>query len=132
MSHTALNPPARPPTFPRMPLGRLLRLVLVALPALFGTAAGASPAHASRTGPAAAASTIGTPTQSLPAPVHDEATCAFCQAAVFPPCAPQPTSIWIESTWLLQHEQVAPQAAQPHSTSHRPASSRAPPPLRSA
>ncbi len=102
-----------------------------------GYAAPAPPlaeAIASVTAPLAAADqpTLRTPGQSLPVPVHNEATCAFCQAAIFSPCAPQPTGISIEATCLVQHERAAPQAARPHSTSHRPTSSRAPPPLRSA
>ena len=65
-----------------MPFGRSLRLLLLALPVLLGLAAGAD-----RMPPvdAAAVSTIGTPRERLPVPVHDEATCAFCQAAVFAP-----------------------------------------------
>jgi hypothetical protein len=112
-----------------MRTGRLLRLLLLALPLVLGGAERAQHLPATRT---ASISTIGTPRESLPTPVHNEATCAFCQAAIFPPCAPQPTSISIESTLLVRHERVAPQATQPHSTSHRPTSSRAPPPLRSA
>jgi hypothetical protein len=112
-----------------MRIGRLLRLLLLALPLALGVAAGAEhpPIPIGNAVP-----TIGTPRESLPTPVHNEATCAFCQAAIFPPCAPQPASISIESTLLVRHERAAPQAAQPHSTSHRLTSSRAPPPLRSA
>ena len=109
--------------------GRLFRLLLLALPLGVGVAAGAKPPAAVQP---ATGSTISAPRESLPPPVHDEATCAFCQAAIFSPCAPQPTSISIESTALVRLERPAPQAATPHSTSHRPASSRAPPPLRSA
>jgi len=112
-----------------MRIGRLLRLLLLALPLALDVAAGAEhpPIPIGSSVP-----TIGTPRESLPTPVHNEATCAFCQAAIFPPCAPQPASISVESTLLVRHERAAPQAAQPHSTSHRLTSSRAPPPLRSA
>jgi hypothetical protein len=109
--------------------GRVFRLLLLALPLALGVAAGAEPpvALSPETG-----WSISAPRESLPPPVHDEATCAFCQAAVFSPCAPQPTNISIESTALIRLERPAPQAATPHSTSHRPASSRGPPPLRLA
>jgi hypothetical protein len=111
-----------------MRFGRVLRLLLLALPVVLGVAAGAEPPQAA---PVSAVSTIGPPGQSLPTPVHNEATCAFCQAAIFPPCAPQPTSISVESTGQVLRERAAPQAATPHSTAHRPTSSRAPPQLRS-
>jgi hypothetical protein len=123
-----LNPRCHPFTFPPMPIGRVFRLFLLALPLAVGLAAGTEP---SVTAPLLAGSTIGTPRESLPPPAHDEATCAFCQAAIFPPCAPQPTGVSIESGGLIRHERPAPQTATPHSTSHRPASSRGPPPLRS-
>ncbi|HET7469663.1 MAG TPA: hypothetical protein VFJ81_08300 [Gemmatimonadales bacterium] len=106
----------------------MFRLLLLALPLAVGVAAGVEPPAAVQpvTSP-----TISAPRESLPPPVHDEATCAFCQAAIFSPCPPQSTSISIESTALVRRERPAPQAASPHSTSHRPASSRGPPPLRS-
>ncbi|HET8833648.1 MAG TPA: hypothetical protein VFN08_02885 [Gemmatimonadales bacterium] len=124
-----MNPGEHRFTFPPMQPGRLLRLLLLALPLAMGVAAGAEPPAAA---PPDTGWTISAPRESLPPPVHDEATCAFCQAAVFSPCAPQPTNISIESTALIRLERPAPQAATPHSTSHRPASSRGPPPLRIA
>ena len=113
-----------------MRLGRVVRLLLLALPLAMGVAAGAEPPVAVT--PLPAGPTISPPRESLPPPVHDEATCAFCQAAVFSPCAAQPTNISIESTPLIRLERPTPQAATPHSTSHRPTSSRGPPPLRFA
>jgi len=128
-----------------MPFGQLLRRLLVAIPAALGMAAGTSaPGAAAPSVPAEVAPAPGGPLvapdqpvlrmpgQSLPVPVHNEATCAFCQAAIFSPCAPQATGVSIEATCLVRHERAAPQAARPHSTSHRPTRSRAPPPLRSA
>ena len=105
----------------------LLRLLLLALPVLLGLAAGTDhrPAVA-----ADAVATIGTPRQSLPTPVHDEATCAFCQAAIFPPCAPHPADVSIAASALVRENRVAAGDRLPHFTSHRPASSRAPPTLR--
>jgi len=104
----------------------LLRLLLLALPVLLGLAAGTD--H--RPAVADAIATIGTPRQSLPTPVHDEATCAFCQAAIFPPCAPHPTDVSIIASAVVREDHVAPADRLPHFTSHRPASSRAPPSLR--
>lgn len=72
-----------------MPRRQLSLLLLILLPAIFGYAGGA--AVGSGRQPAAVqphASSISAPRQSLPVPVHDEATCAFCQAALFPPCTP--------------------------------------------
>jgi hypothetical protein len=102
-------------------------LLLLAL-LLLGRAGGA--AHAPR--PAAPSlSTISAPRESLPRPVHDEATCAFCQAAIFPPCAPQPAGISLGEQGLERREPPVPDPHLPKLSSHRPASSRAPPALRS-
>jgi hypothetical protein len=111
-----------------MPSGRLLRLLLLALPIVLGLAAGAGH-HPAATG--GVRTTIGAPRESLPQPVHNEATCAFCQAAIFPPCAPQPVAMSAESSGLVRREAPAPETHVPHFASHRPASSRAPPILRS-
>jgi hypothetical protein len=107
--------------------GRLLRLLLLALPVLFGLAAGAD--HRPIV-VADGAATLSAPRQSLPTPVHNEATCAFCQAAIFPPCAPRPADVSITASALVREHRVAPGDRLPHFTSHRPASSRAPPALR--
>ncbi|MEP6689373.1 MAG: hypothetical protein ABJC36_13565 [Gemmatimonadales bacterium] len=107
--------------------GRLLRLFLLALPLVLGLAAGAEPRPAAG---ADAVATIGPPRQSLPTPVHNEATCAFCQAAIFPPCAPHPTDVSITASAPVREDRVAAGDRLPHFTSHRPASSRAPPTLR--
>lgn len=124
-----LNPRRRQFTFLPMRLGRAFRLVLLALPLVMGLAAGSEPPAPL---PLVGGPVISPPRESLPPPVHNEATCAFCQAAIFSPCAPQPTNISVESTALVCLERPAPQAATPHSTSHRPTSSRGPPPLRIA
>ena len=110
-----------------MPLGRFLRLLLLALPAVLGLAGGMDRPAA---GPDAVP-TISSPRESLPQPVHNEATCAFCQAAIFPPCAPQPASVSVAFERVIRLECPAPDARAPHVASHRPASSRAPPTLRS-
>jgi hypothetical protein len=106
---------------------RLLRLLLLALPVLLGLAAGTD--HRPST-EADGVATIGPPRQSLPTPVHNEATCAFCQAAIFPPCAPHPADVSIIASAPVREDRVASGDRLPHFTSHRPASSRAPPSLR--
>ena len=124
-----LNPQGRRSTFQPMPFGRLLRLFLLALPLTLGMARGAE-----RSRPAAAdpVSTISAPRESLPPPVHDEATCAFCQAAIFPPCAPQPTTVSLDALGVVRQECAAADEATPHFTTHRLTTTRAPPTLRSA
>jgi len=119
-----------PFTFDLMRIRRVLRLLCLALPLAVGVVRGAEPLPVASAVPSSA-STISAPRESLPRPIHDEATCAFCQAAAFPPCAPQPTKFSVESISLIRCERAAPEAATFHSTSHRPTSSRAPPPLRS-
>ena len=121
----ALNGAVLPPTFRPMRARRLL--LLLTLPLLFGLAAGMGHRPAAD---AVGISTIGTRGQSLPTPVHNEATCAFCQAAIFPPCAPQPTDVSITPSAVVREDRVASGDRLPHFTTHRPASSRAPPSLR--
>ena len=125
----ALNGAVLPPTFRPMRPRRLLRLLLLTLPVLVGLAAGTDHRPVAD-GNAGNVATIGTPRQQLPTPVHDEATCAFCQAAIFPPCAPHPADVSIAASATLREHRVAPADRLPHFTSHRPASSRAPPALR--
>jgi hypothetical protein len=122
-----LNGAVLPPTFRPMRSRRLLLLLLLALPVLLGLAAGTDHRPATHVDGVA---TIGTPRQSLPTPVHDEATCAFCQAAIFPPCAPHPADVSIAASAIVREGRVAAADRLPHFTSHRPASSRAPPALR--
>jgi hypothetical protein len=111
-----------------MRLGRLSQLLLLTLPLLLGLAGGE---EQPRLVPATVVSTISAPRESLPVPVHDEATCAFCQAAIFPPCAPHPASVSVESAGLVRQELASADVVAPPFTSHRPTSSRAPPALRS-
>jgi hypothetical protein len=111
-----------------MPPGRSLRLLLLALAVFLGLAAGMD--HAPPAGRPQTVSTISAPRESLPAPVHDEATCAFCQAAIFPPCAPQPADVSVAERGEVRRERPAPDARVPRTMADRPASSRAPPPLR--
>lgn len=81
--------------------------------------------------PLGSLASISAPRQSLPPPVHDEATCAFCQAAIFPPCAPQPVAVSLELLGLVRGDRAPADAAAPQFSTHRRTSSRAPPTLRS-
>ncbi len=67
--------------------------------------------------------------ESLPAPVHDEATCAFCQAALFPPCVGHAPAILPEISTRVCRIVLTPDEQILHVVSHRPVSSRAPPTL---
>ena len=124
-----LNPGARVPTFRPMALGRGLRLLVLALAVVLGRAGGAD--HPIAVAQAGTYPIISAPRESLPAPVHDEATCAFCQAAIFPPCAPVPPACGSACAGLEYAAQFPrPTRAAPHATTHRTTSSRAPPTLR--
>jgi hypothetical protein len=80
-------------------------------------------------GPQTNSSAIGSTRQSLPTPAHDETTCAFCQAALFPPWVASGAAVLPElSAWgyrvvLIPDERIL------HVVSNRPVSSRAPPTL---
>jgi hypothetical protein len=117
-----------------MTLGRLIRTVLLlALPlaaGLAGSASGRSDAR-QRVIPAATFS-IGAPRESLPTPVHDEATCAFCQAAIFPPHVGAAGPGIPDVPVAVHREVLSFEERIPHSSADRPASSRAPPILRCA
>ena len=112
-----------------MRIGRLLRLLLLALPLALGVAAGAEhpPIPTGDSAP-----TIGTPRESLPTPVHNEATCAFCQAAIFPPCTPAAVRVPEAALGMVREDLVSPDARLPHADARRLADSRAPPTLRVA
>src|SRR4051812_48294094 len=73
---------------------------------------------------------IGAPRQSLPTPVHDEATCAFCQAAAFAPHTSSPRCDLHEDTSSTPEELVSRDERLTHSCSSRPPSTRAPPTIR--
>jgi hypothetical protein len=114
-----------------MPTGRLLRLLLVLLlPVLLGRAGGVE--QRIQHDPALDRPSISPPTQSLPAPVHDEATCAFCQTATFPPCTPAAAPVPEAGLGMVREDLVSPDARIPHTYARRLADSRAPPTLRIA
>jgi hypothetical protein len=75
--------------------------------------------------------TISAPRESLPVPVHDEATCAFCQAAAFAPHTSRPVVHLVIDCGDEQRVHLS-QDDRPTSTaSAGPARSRAPPVIRS-
>jgi hypothetical protein len=128
-----LNRAGQSSTFRPMRVASLLRLLLLALSVSLGLAEGAE--HTLAPIPAGATygvagSAISAPRQSLPTPVHDEATCAFCQAAIFPPLAPAPAVVSVTTSALVREVRVAAGDRLPRLVSHRAASSRAPPQLR--
>jgi hypothetical protein len=75
----------------------------------------------------ASAAVVSTPQESLPAPVHDEATCAFCQAAAFAPHAGQSVGTLTLGAGDEQLVQLAHDDSPAFSASASPARSRAPP-----
>lgn len=111
-----------------MAVGRSLRFLFLALAVVLGRAGGTDRSPVASRLPSRPI--ISAPRESLPVPVHDEATCAFCQAAIFPPCAPVPPVMWVGERGLEYAAQPAPDARSPHVTTHRTTSSRAPPTLR--
>jgi hypothetical protein len=113
---------------------RLVRLLLLLLP--IGLIGGHFTRAPSETGIGLAPVSFGpsvfisTPRQSLPTPVHDEATCAFCQAAAFAPHTGGPTAGVPLVTGSETYHAPARDERLTHSTSSRPPRSRAPPSLR--
>lgn len=115
-----------------MPFERFLwLLLLLLLPASsLGVAGGGHRQQPEAVVSQAVGPRISAPTQSLPTPVHDEATCAFCQAAIFPPCTPATVSVPAALLGMVREDHVATHAQAPRSSAHRLAESRAPPALR--
>ena len=115
-----------------MPLDRFLRLLLVlSLPAsALGLAGGRQQLQPQASVSQTVGPGIGAPTQSLPTPIHDEATCPFCQAAIFPPCTPPAVSVPLALLGMARVDHPSTDAQVLHSTAHRLAESRAPPVFR--
>jgi hypothetical protein len=74
-------------------------------------------------------STISSPRQSLPVPVHDEATCAFCQAAAFAPHNPGNAAAPVLAVAGERREKLSQDHQVTCADSARPPRSRAPPAL---
>jgi hypothetical protein len=115
-----------------MGVRRLLQLLLlVMLPATFaGTAVAVASTHRVVLPAEPPPTVISAPRQSIPAPVHDEAICAFCQAAAFAPQAASPAYGLPEAPDSEEQVLVTRDDRLPHVGSSRPPSSRAPPTLR--
>jgi hypothetical protein len=84
-------------------------------------------------GVAAASSqaTISSHRESLPRPVHDESTCAFCQAAAFAPYSARPADGLALAVGGEQRIHLTYDSHLTHNGSARPPRSRAPPVIRS-
>ena len=107
--------------------GRLLLLLFTAFPGLLGVASRMPDQPPPSSAPVAC---ISSPRESLPAREHNEATCPFCQAALFPPCAPASASVLLASTASIRQAIPVPDTRVRHVVTARPPSSRAPPTLR--
>jgi hypothetical protein len=74
---------------------------------------------------------VSSPRESLPLPIHDEATCAFCQAAAFAPHSSAPATSLAVAAGDEQRVHLTQDTELTHSGSVRPPRSRAPPVFRS-
>jgi hypothetical protein len=75
---------------------------------------------------------VSAPRQSIPVPVHNEATCAFCQAVAFTPYAARASDRLPELFSSECHEHLSSDDQLTHSGSSSPPRSRAPPLLRAS
>jgi len=101
---------------------RVFPMLLVGLPLLLARPASPSSLPTSRS-----LSFISSRRESLPRPVHDEATCAFCQAAAFAPHAGHAGAV-LPVVWGSEHHTVLSyDDCLTHYGSARPPRSRAPP-----
>ncbi len=99
----------------------LIGLHWYAAPTVYGDGVGAASTRA----------TISGPRESLPRPVHDEATCAFCQAAAFAPHSARPGDSLALASGGEQRIHLTYDSHFTHNGSARPPRSRAPPVIRS-
>ena len=106
---------------------RLAIWALFAVPVLLGIHPLAAAPSADASWAEASGPVISAPRESLPQPVHDEATCAFCQAAAFAPHASAQTNALILFQTAEQHETLSFEVSLPHSGLASPPRSRAPP-----
>jgi len=107
---------------PRLPL---LSLLVPLLLAGFGQPASpAAPVSAGSLGPAMY---LSAPRQTIPRPVHNEATCAFCQAVAFTPHVAQGSNRLPERLAVESPEHLSSDDRLIHSGLSAPPNSRAPP-----
>ncbi len=114
--------------------GRLARLTSAVIPVLLAgmhllLAPAAAPARGLE--PVPSASFVSSPRESLPLPIHDEATCAFCQAAAFAPHSARPADSLAIATGGEQRIHLTYDSHFTHNGSARPPRSRVPPVTRS-
>jgi hypothetical protein len=105
----------------------LLWVALIGLHPLAGVPAG--PADRFADSSANHQSLISAPRQSLPVPQHDEATCAFCQAAAFAPHHPGSAAAPVLALGPERQETLSQNHQITHAGSARPPRSRGPPAL---
>jgi hypothetical protein len=99
---------------------------------LAGTQLVLGPAPAANPGLAVPSTvSVSSPRESLPQPVHDEATCAFCQAAAFAPLTSGPQGTLVIDVGDERRIQLTSDHPLTSSASAGPARSRAPPVIRS-
>jgi hypothetical protein len=106
---------------------RLATWALFVVPVFLGTHPLAAAPSADASWAEAPVPIISAPRQSLPHPVHDEATCAFCQAAAFAPHASAQADALILLQSAEQHETLSFEVSLPHAGLASPPRSRAPP-----
>jgi hypothetical protein len=75
---------------------------------------------------------VSAPRQSIPRPVHNEATCAFCQAVAFTPYVARPADRLPDRFSVESPEHLSSDDRLTHSQSSSPPRSRAPPLLRAS
>lgn len=115
-----------------MRVWRLLKRFPLVIPVLLiGLHRYAAPDVVSEGNGAAPHSFISDPRQSLPLPVHDEASCAFCQAAAFAPHSARSADGLALATGGEQRVHLTCETHFTHNGSARPPRSRAPPVSRS-
>jgi hypothetical protein len=111
--------------------GRIARVLPVLVTGMYLLLTPAAPPARELTPASPVLSVVSSPRESLPLPVHDEATCAFCQAAAFAPhtAAPAQTLAVVagdeQRVHPSQNQHITPAGPA------RPPRSRAPPILRS-
>src|ERR671921_2334494 len=116
---------------PRRWVGWMARLLPVLLTGMhFLLITPEAPARSVAFDPSIAA-VVSSPEESLPLPVHDETTCAFCQAGAFAPHTSRAVGTLAINGGDEQRVQLAQRTHLPRSGSARPPRSRAPPVIRS-
>jgi len=127
-----LNCPAEPLSFAQMRPSRLTSMLLAALLLFHGVAIGTTVAGraAASNSPTAVSATRGHP--GVPLPEHDETTCAVCHASVTLTTLSLARAVLPDAPTTVLRAPALAEERLPRAPASRPASSRAPPALRSA